>query len=197
MRKAARVGYHHGALRQALLKQASKLLDKEGVEAVTIRAVARAAAVSHAAPGNHFESRNALLTAMAISLFDELAAEIDQRVRKATDTSGRARAFATALVEYGLRHPHRYRLLWRRDLLLVDEALQRAMDGIYERLIAELSSLSHRHGKSVHTVATVMWSLAHGYVTMRIDDVFEARPDEVTKQSRFEAMLDLVLDGSS
>jgi AcrR family transcriptional regulator len=193
MARAARTGYHHGALRQALLKHATKLLDKEGVEAVTIRAVARAADVSHAAPINHFESRNALLTALATSFFENLAADIDARVQSADDKLARVRAFAVALVEYGLRYPQRYRLMWRRDLLLPDAALQLSMDGIYERLTAELSGVRRRQGKSTHTVATAMWSLAHGYVSMRIDGMFEARTDEVTGQSRFEAMLDLLL----
>ena len=197
MARTARTGYHHGALRQALLKHATKLLDKEGVEAVTIRAVARAADVSHAAPINHFESRNALLTALATSFFDNLAADIDARVQSADDKLARVRAFAVALVEYGLRYPQRYRLMWRRDLLLPDAALQLSMDGIYERLTTELSGVRRRHGKSTHTVATAMWSLAHGYVSMRIDGMFEARTDEVTGQSRFEAMLDLLLGPAS
>jgi len=91
------------------------------------------------------------------------------------------------------RHPHRYRLLWRRDLLQADERLQAAMDGIYDRLIDELSGGRPRRGKSAHTVATAMWSLAHGYISMRIDGVFEARADEISDQPRFEAMLDLIV----
>jgi len=193
MPKAARAGYHHGALRQALLKSATKLLDKEGVEAVTIRAVARATGVSHAAPVNHFDSRNALLTAMAAGFFDDLARAIDKRVHAEGDSPARARAFAEALVAYGLSHPQRYRLLWRRDVLLEDGELQSAMDGIYDRLISELSGGRPQHRKSAHTVAIAMWSLAHGYISMRIDGNCEARKDEVTGQARFEAMLDLIM----
>lgn len=196
MPKAARAGYHHGALRQALLRCATKLLDKEGVEAVTIRAVARAAGVSHAAPVNHFETRNALLTAMAAGYFGELARAIEKRVCAEGDARARVRAFAEALVAYGLSHPQRYRLLWRRDVLLEDGELQSAMDGIYDRLIGELSGGRSRRQKSAHTVATAMWSLAHGYVSMRIDGNFEAREDEITGQARFEAMLDLIMDAA-
>lgn len=193
MKNATRAGYHHGALRQSLLDHAIALLDAEGVEAVTIRAVARAAGVSHAAPVNHFESRNALLTAMATGFFDDLSQEIARRAEPRGASRDRVRAFAEALVEYGLGHPHRYRLLWRRDLLAQDDALKSSMDGIYDRLIAELSNLPPPGGKSPHTVATAMWSLAHGYLVMRMDEVFEARNDEVTGQARLEAMLDLIL----
>lgn len=194
MKNAARAGYHHGALRQSLLEHAVALLDAEGVDAVTIRAVARAAGVSHAAPVNHFESRNALLTAMATGFFDDLSLEIDRRAGSGVASRDRVRAFAEALVHYGLSHPHRYRLLWRRDLLVEDEVLKAAMDGVYDRLIAELSSLPLIGGKSPHTVATAMWSLTHGYLVMRLDEVFEARDDELTGQPRLQAMLDLILD---
>lgn len=196
MAKAARPGYHHGALRQALLKSATKLLDREGVDAVTIRAVARAAGVSHAAPANHFDSRNALLTAMATEFFNDLARAIDQRVCAEADGMARVRAFAGALLAYGLGFPHRYGLLWRRDLLLEDVTLQSAMDGIYDRLIAELSGGRRRHKKSPHTIATAMWSLTHGYLSLRLDGNFEARKDEITGQARFEAMLDLIVDAA-
>jgi len=194
MKNAARAGYHHGALRQSLLDHAIALLDAEGVDAVTIRAVARAAGVSHAAPVNHFESRNALLTAMATSFFDALSLEVARRVEVRAGGRQRVRAFAEALVDYGLGHPHRYRLLWRRDLLVEDAALKAAMDGIYGRLIAELASLPPAGGKSPHTMATAMWSLTHGYLVMRLDEVFEARDDELTGQPRLQAMLDLILD---
>ncbi len=55
--------YHHGDLRRALLAAALALLDEGGVEAVTIRAVARRTGVTHAAPANHFRGREARRTA--------------------------------------------------------------------------------------------------------------------------------------
>src|SRR5580693_1952121 len=58
--------YHHGALREALLEAAEKIVRREGVNELTLRAVARAAGVSHAAPAHHFKDLSALLTELAI-----------------------------------------------------------------------------------------------------------------------------------
>src|SRR6185295_5162847 len=55
--------YHHGDLEAALVRAAGKLLDKEGIEALSLREVARRAGVSHAAPYRHFPERDALLAA--------------------------------------------------------------------------------------------------------------------------------------
>ena len=57
--------YHHGDLPAALLRAAGKLLEKEGLEALTLRTLARRTGVSHAAPYRHFRHREALLAALA------------------------------------------------------------------------------------------------------------------------------------
>src|SRR5690242_21938592 len=65
--------YHHGDLRAALLAHARELLDRDGAEAISFRAVARAAGVSATAPYNHFHGRPDLLAAMATAGFATLA----------------------------------------------------------------------------------------------------------------------------
>ena len=62
---AAKRNYHHGDLRRALLEAAWRLVAEKGLAALTLREVARAAGVSHAAPYHHFPTRTALLDALA------------------------------------------------------------------------------------------------------------------------------------
>ena len=62
--------YHHGALRGALLEAAEQVLLREGVEGLTLRAVAREAGVSHAAPKNHFDNLEGLLSDLAAIGFE-------------------------------------------------------------------------------------------------------------------------------
>src|SRR6202000_1003732 len=75
--------YHHGALREALLAAAEKLLREGGVGALTLRAIAREAGVSHGAPAHHFEDLSALLSDLAavgfLRLVDQLQAALDTR----------------------------------------------------------------------------------------------------------------------
>ncbi|HJU91281.1 MAG TPA: helix-turn-helix domain-containing protein, partial [Gemmatimonadaceae bacterium] len=60
-RRTPRRTYHHGDLRQALLDAALEILRTKGVEALTLRAVARAAGVSQTAPYRHFADRRSLV----------------------------------------------------------------------------------------------------------------------------------------
>ena len=65
------VGQHHGDLRAGLLRAALELLHEGGVEALTLRAVARRAGVSPGAPYHHFADKDALLAAVAEDGFAE------------------------------------------------------------------------------------------------------------------------------
>src|SRR5665811_1625280 len=57
--------YHHGALRDALLEAAERVLERDGLSGLTLRAVAREAGVSHAAPTHHFGDLTGLVSELA------------------------------------------------------------------------------------------------------------------------------------
>src|SRR5581483_949343 len=64
--------YHHGDLREALMRAAEALIGEVGPRAFTLREVARRAGVSHNAPYRHFASRDDLLRAVAAEGFERL-----------------------------------------------------------------------------------------------------------------------------
>ena len=63
-------GYHHGDLRNGLLEAARTILEEESLAALTLRAVARKAGVSNAAPYRHFPNHEALLVERSIEGLD-------------------------------------------------------------------------------------------------------------------------------
>ncbi|MDX5367368.1 MAG: TetR/AcrR family transcriptional regulator [Alphaproteobacteria bacterium] len=188
--------YHHGNLREALVTAALALLDEDGIEAVTIRAVARRAGVTHAAPANHFRDRRALLTALAAEIFAGLRTDIDRKLGGAgPELEARLRVFAQAMLRFGLAAPNRYRLIWRWDALDgKDPALATAMDGIYDRLIGELSA-GARADFDPHTRAIALWSMVHGYVSMRIEGNLLAGRDKLSGEPREVAIVSAILRG--
>ena len=64
--------YHHGDLRNGLLDAARAILEEQSLSALTLRAVARRAGVSHAAPYRHFPNHEALLVELGAEGFQEL-----------------------------------------------------------------------------------------------------------------------------
>jgi len=97
--------YHHGNLRTALLAQAERTLRERGVQALSLRELAREVGVSHGAPRRHFPDRQALLDALAHDGFARLGEELRSAVDGAGDDfQARLQATATAYVRFATRH---------------------------------------------------------------------------------------------
>jgi AcrR family transcriptional regulator len=95
--------FHHGNLRAVLLTEAERTVREQGVDAVSLRQLARQAGVSHGAPRRHFPDRQALLDALAAQGFQRLADTISAigpgTVR---DYEQRFRCLAQAYVDFAI-----------------------------------------------------------------------------------------------
>ena len=105
--------YHHGALRQALIEAAHRLISERGLEAFTIADACRLAGVSTAAPYRHFADRDALVAAVAARGFDRLA----ERTRAARDAHPVGSldaivAMGQAYVAFVTQEPALFQLMW-------------------------------------------------------------------------------------
>lgn len=180
------------SLRTTLIEQGFLLLDREGPDGVTIRAVARAAGVSHAAPANHFSDRRHLLTELASIAFGQYLERVD-----AYPGTDRARAFVAALIDFALAFPGRYELIWRKDLIDWEgPVFLEQMNRAYADFLAALGVAHSYKGDEkpdIETLATAAWSMAHGYAVLRSTGIFDHRTDAVTGKPRAEAILDLLL----
>ncbi|HMS21136.1 TetR/AcrR family transcriptional regulator [uncultured Sphingorhabdus sp.] len=187
--------HHHGALKQALIEAALDLLDAEGVEAVSIRAVARKAGVSHAAPVNHFPDRRALLTGLAIHCFEELKHAIQSTgIREMPDARSQLIAFVDEFHNYGLNKPNRYRLMWRSDMLdASDEELNAMTDHLFGMVTKMITQFGDPPNISIMSRVVAMCSIIHGYVLLRIDGNFIGLTDEKTGHPRHIALIEALL----
>ena len=105
--------YHHGNLRSALLEQAERTIREQGVDALSLRDLARQVGVSHGAPRRHFADRQALLDALAESGFVRLEADL----RAAVDAAGeefqaRLGAAAAAYIRFAVADPELLELMF-------------------------------------------------------------------------------------
>ena len=103
--------YHHGDLRRALVDAARRLLEAEGPSALSLRAVAREAGVSPAAPYHHFKDKAELLDAVAQEGWEML--QISMTEAKA-NSQGRQQltALGIAYVCFARENPALYRVMY-------------------------------------------------------------------------------------
>lgn len=188
--------YHHGNLRAALLEEAEATLEREGIQALTLRAVARAAGVSHAAPTSHFGDLSGLLSELAAIGFRRFNAMLRaEAARVGEDPVMRARAMDRAYVEFARRHAGMFLLMFRKEQVdwawpSLREAGGEAMNLLRETAIAA----SLEEAADPRWLATRMaarWSLIHGFALLAIDErlnlMLEQFPD-------VESLLDAVLE---
>src|SRR5580658_8100808 len=104
--------YHHGDLSRALVEAARRILEAEGAAALSLRAVAREAGVSPAAPYHHFKDKTELLEAVAQGGWDVLSEEIVTARRNADGAEEALRAIGVAYVTFARKNPALYRLMY-------------------------------------------------------------------------------------
>src|ERR1700694_5784005 len=103
--------YHHGDLRAALVRAAMELLDESGETALSLRAVARCAGVSPAAPYRHYADREALVSAISAVGYRELAERL-AAAHPSPSTPEELARVAVAYVQFALERPALFRVMF-------------------------------------------------------------------------------------
>jgi AcrR family transcriptional regulator len=168
-------GYHHGDLRSALIAAAGEMLERDGPESISFRAIARAAGVSQAAPYNHFQSKEDLLATLAGAGFRAL--ETSQIAAAAPAPAGdqRIAALGRDYVRFASVQPQLYRLMFGVGVSDwhahpgVAEAKSAAFRPIRGALAEHLAKGGKAGPEAVETAAIAAWALVHGLSMLLVD----------------------------
>ena len=157
--------YHHGDLPAALLRTAGKILEKERLEALTLRALAGRTGVSRAAPYRHFHNRESLLAALAAEGF----AMLGEAQGKAA-ASGGLRGMGEAYVRFALEHPQRFRLMFGGQLAIAKHPqLREVATRVFEGLSGALSDRVPQ-AQGARDASIAAWALVHGLAQLLLGD---------------------------
>jgi len=133
--------FHHGNLRAVLLDQAEEVLRERGIDALSLRELARAAGVSHGAPRSHFIDRNALLDALAERGFVRLADEVRQAASQAPENYAAVlHAAGAAYLAFALREPALHDLMFAAKAGAPSQAVSAAAERLFATLAGVMSA---------------------------------------------------------
>ncbi|WP_067703770.1 TetR/AcrR family transcriptional regulator [Nocardia jejuensis] len=176
--------YHHGALREELLRASLQLIDTEGLAAVSLRRVAREAGVSPGAPYHHFPDRAALLAALSTRGYEILREEL--LAARAADPDPRAvlTGMAEAYVRFAVANPSYFRLMFRPELIRSDKVHEPGDAGdaafaVLETALADAIRAGVLPAADAETLALAWWALAHGLASLEIDGKLGKRAAEM------------------
>ena len=112
-------GYHHGNLREALIKAALSLIGERGSEGVTLAEAARMAGVSAAAPYRHFKDREALMAAVAGEGYAKFADMLEQAWNDgAPDAIAALERVGSAYLAFAREEPALYAAMFESSVAL-------------------------------------------------------------------------------
>lgn len=163
--------YHHGQLREALIESAQQLLHTEGIEALSLRTLAKSAGVTQAAPYSHFRDKDDLLATVAEAGFQRLALQMAEDATGLKDTSTRVRALMTSYIRFACDNKALFRLMFGREVADMKKYPTLAMTaGKSYSLIS--AALAKREGDTEDTpiLSVAVWSLCHGLTTLLLED---------------------------
>src|SRR4030088_1754557 len=185
----ANATYHHGDLRAACLSAALELLEEGGATALSLRAVARRAGVSPAAPYRHYADREALVSAVAAVGYRELAERL-AAAHPSPSTPEQLAGVAIAYVQFALERPALFRIMFGEPCDRNDEerAAATAAVSLYVREIVARSFPQ----ADAEALATAMWALVHGLAFLHLDGKLAASTTSVVAR-RMAAAIDALL----
>ena len=158
-------------LRSELLRTSRELLDESGPSALSMREVARRAGCTHQAPYHYFTNREAILAALVCEGFDELADRLAVAHEGLGDADLHAVLVASgnAYVEFALRHPGVFRVMFRPDVCDPERFPEVVQAG--DRARRELARLAKAMmGDGAQVEAEVLiWSGVHGLASLLLD----------------------------
>ena len=193
--------YHHGDLHEALLKAAKRVAEREGINGLTLRAVAREAGVSHAAPAHHFGDVSGLLSELAAIGFKRFSDALDAGAQvSGSSPDAQAEGRANAYVAFAQENPCMFQLMFRAERLDHSRpALRQARHEAFAKLAAIVSAKRHEDVSTDHlTVAQAadlvrIWSMVHGFAMLHLDGrlrhILNALPPGTTEEMLLAAML--------
>ncbi|MCF6387534.1 TetR/AcrR family transcriptional regulator [Mycobacterium sp. MBM] len=179
-----KASYHHGDLRAVILAQAADLVAERGADGVSLRELARAAGVSHAAPAHHFGDRRGLFTALAEQGFRILAAELAAARPDFVDA-------AKAYVRFALAHPGHFEVMFDNSLFDATEPeVMRAAAAASDELNRGVGTLSDpRASADPEGAALAAWSMVHGFAQLWLNRAIDTTGDPVATVERLAAIL--------
>jgi AcrR family transcriptional regulator len=174
--RPARQSYHHGNLREEMIRCGREILASKGVHGLTLRSAAKLAGVSHGAPRNQFADKEGLLAAIATDGFRELVAVRRARLSQEMTAEARLLTVMDGYIEFAVKHPALFYLMFGPqiedkerypELLEAGSASYRLLSGAVQDYFGE-NGLAEQFDDMMVRCA---WSAMHG-----VSMFFSAKP---------------------
>ncbi len=194
--------YHHGNLREDLVRCGKQQLSEVGLAELSLRRIASSVGVSQVAPKHHFGNKEGLLAAIAASGFRDLTEFRFARLRPNMSAEQRLRTLLSSYVSFATIHPTLFHLMFAPQFRSpqTHAELNEAASQSYHTVARAAADYLAEQGKAdeakAHEVARVAWMCMHGVATLIIENRFNPwGAPKVNREQLTNQALDLVFAG--
>ncbi len=172
---AKKNSYHHGDLKNALIKAGTEVLAQNGVGGLSLRKVAQKAGVSHTAPYAHFADKQALIAAISTEGFRQLYAQVVAVIgRFENDPARQLLETAWTYVQFAMSDPDQFKIMFssvlekEKEYPDFVEMSQRTFQQVVAVVISSQEAGVLREGPGELTAVTT-WSAVHGLIALLLE----------------------------
>jgi AcrR family transcriptional regulator len=194
-------GYHHGNLKEALVRAALELIAEKGPAGFTFAEAARWAGVSPAAPYRHFRDRDELMSDVARRGFDLFEAALKRAWDDGKPSPLEAfERLGRAYLQFANKEPAYYSAMFEAAIPLdtnpdFREAGDRAFNVLREATETLVATMPAKQRPPVMMMALHVWALSHGIASLFGRGDAARRPLPMTPEELLEAGVLLYLRG--
>ena len=167
--------YHHGDLKNALIKAGVEILAKEGVGGLSLRKVAAYAGVSHSAPYAHFKDRQSLIAAISTEGFKQLYAELEAAVLgHANDPKQQLIEGAWAYVQFAMRNTDTFKIMFsgvlekEKEYPSFVEISRKTFDLVVD-IVRKCQNAGVLRSGSLELMSVSIWGQVHGIISLALE----------------------------
>ena len=189
--------YHHGDLKNALIKAGVEILSKDGVSGLSLRKVATKAGVSHAAPYSHFADKQALIAAISTEGFRQLYERISLVAEKnKTKPSRQLSEVAWAYVQFAMDDRDRFKVMFSGVLEKEKEYPEFVTESqrnfqLVQGIVEANQAAGVLSGGPADLVTLSAWGIVHGFIMLLLEGQI---PHMVLEQKSLRELVEFQLE---
>jgi len=172
MLKGKQPSYHHKDLKNALIEKGIDLVNEEGLKTFSLRKVAAACGVSHAAPYSHFQNKELLLNAMQTHITEEFSKLLENTITQYGNEPNALEYLGKTYVIFFMDNPHYFSFLFNQSNVQIDLSFNADSGNKYkpfeiykEAVLALLNKSDYPQIRQKDTIIAI-WSFVHGLASV-------------------------------
>jgi len=160
--------YHHGDLRTAMIEKGIEIINKQGVNTLSLRKLAAACGVSHAAPYSHFASKEELFVAIKNHITEQFATALKESVKETGETPQGLFQMGCAYVLFFARNTEYFRFIFSRSDISVGDGHKYEPYDFYKDFMEKMFDNIDYPKKQRAKAFYAQWAMFHGLASIAV-----------------------------